>query len=422
YWRIVIPGLWPDLDIPRMMFIFVWLIFLLEILVGKRRLLPNTASGIAMMVVIVAFILSMILASRIAIRQLLNGYVIPFAMFAIAKNVFPDKRTVDKFVLWFSLPLSFYFTATAILEHYRVTALIFPRYIGRAMIGEVEVIDYGTRAMGTFLQPAATGYAIVATYVLSLQALSQMKSRLAQLYSLLLTVAAAIGVFFTYTRSVYVAFLAAMLTLLLMSRRRRVIALVLLIGMGLAVMGNWSNVTGTKRETGGVGEVSTAKTRLVLAQASMLMFFDHPFFGVGFTCFMQKAGPYIGQIRTTLLGYREAWQGTVTNQHNQLLSILIEIGLIGFIPFVLLYYFMIRDLARARKRLGANYDHETLVSVWAILLAYMAVNMFIEPRFYEFMNVLPYMFVGMVTGGLQRGEIARRNKADTGNNVLGKEC
>jgi O-antigen ligase len=421
YWRIVIPGIWPDVDLPRMMFLFVWLIFLLELVVGKRHLLPNTASGIAMMALILAIILSMILSSKIAIRQLLNGYVIPFAMFAIAKNVLVDRQRIEKFVLWLSLPLAFYFPFTAIMEHYDVTALIFPRYIGKAMAGDVKVTDWGGRSIGTFLAPASSGFAMIAAYVLALYSLTKLRSKMAVVYAAFLSVVTPIGVFFTYTRSVYMGLLAALVTLAVASRRQRVIALVLLVGMGLAVIGNWSNVTSADRATGGVGEVSTAKTRLVLAQASFAMFLDHPIVGVGFTGFIEAAKPYIARVRTTVLGYKEAWQGASTNQHNQWLSVLTEVGLIGFIPYVLVYYFVLRDLVRARRVAGNTLDRELVVSVWAVMAAYMMGNLFVEPRFCEFHNVLPFMFAGILTGACQRGALARGSDLRAGNNTIGKE-
>jgi hypothetical protein len=40
--------------------------------------------------------------------------------------------------------------------------------------------------------------------------------------------------------------------------------------------------------------------------------------------------------------------------------------------------------------------------VWAVMAAYIAQIFFIEPRFFEFMNTLPFMLVGIVAGGHQR--------------------
>jgi hypothetical protein len=420
YWRIIIPGLWPDLDLPRMVFVFVWLIFLLENLMGTRRMLPNSVIGTTMLLVLGAFVLSMVLTGKVMIRQFLNGYVIPYAMFVIASNVFANKRAVDRFIFWLAVPLAFYFPVTAILEHYEVSALLFPRYIGKVVEGEIE-ITWGGRAMGTFAQPVVTGFAMIAVYVLALYSLGRVKNRLASVYAVLLSAVTPIGVFFTYTRAVFLGYFAALLVLLVLSRKHRVTATIMVAALSLAVIGNWSRVTSAEREAGGVAEVATAQTRVVLAHASFSMFLDHPLVGVGFTNFVAASRPYIGRVRTTFLGYREAWMGTYTNQHNQFLSVLTEIGLVGFIPFVLMYCLLFAVLVKARRVAGANYDLELLAAVSAVLAAYVAQIMFFEPRYFEFMNVLPFMLAGIIVGGYQRAGLARAAAAQGQTNNLRKE-
>jgi hypothetical protein len=59
-------------------------------------------------------------------------------------------------------------------------------------------------------------------------------------------------------------------------------------------------------------------------------------------------------------------------------------------------------LARARRVHMDLCDHDFVIVVIAIMLAYVTETMFIEPRYYEFMNTLPYMMAGMVGGGYQR--------------------
>jgi O-antigen ligase len=410
YWRIVLPGVWPDIDLPRMLFVFVWLVFLLEILLGRRRLLPGGAVGIMMLLLMTVILASMVVSGHMVIRVFLNGYVIPYAMFAISRNVLSDRRAVDRFIFWLAIPLALYFPLTSILEHYKVYGLLFPRYIGKAMAGDVE-INWGGRAMGAFIQPAVTGMAMAAMFVLALYALSRVRSVFASLYKLVLVLVTPIGIFFTYTRSVYLGFVGALMVLVVMSRRLRLTALILLVALGLAVIGNWSSVTTANREQGGVGEVSTAQARVVVFQASMMMFREHPILGCGFDQFIKKAQPYVEQVQRTILGYREAAIGTEVNQHNQFVSILTELGLVGFIPFVLIYVLLFHMLFRARRADVAIYDSEFVVAVLAVMTTYVAAIMFIEPRWFEFMNTLPFMLMGIVAGGYERAALEASDKA-----------
>jgi O-antigen ligase len=404
YWRIVIPGVWPDLDIPRLVFIFVWIVFLLELALSRKRLLPNTSIGSMMLLVLTAFIVNMVIGRITMIRQFLNGYVIPYAMFVMCKNVFVERRQVERFVAWLALPLAFYFPAMATIEHYNIKALLFPRYIGNPSIANLEGVDWGGRAMGTFFQPVVTGFAMIAVFLLALHVLSRSSKPLSKLYLVILVLITPIGVFFTYTRSVYVGFASGLIMLLAFSRRLRVVVLIMLVGMGLGVMANWSNVTRTNREEGGLGEVNTAQARVVIAKASLAMFVDHPFTGVGFTKFIANAQPYIARVRSTFLGYKETWVGARTNQHNQFLSVLTEIGLIGFVPLVMLYVLIVRLLIGARGVASGLYDPEFPVVVASVMAAYISQILFIEPRFFEFMNVLPFMLLGIIAGEYQRSK------------------
>jgi hypothetical protein len=404
YWRFVLPGRWPDLDIPRLMFTFIWFVILLEALVGGRRLLPRTTPEYAMLALLVAILAVMLTKGHIIIRQFLNGYAVPFAMFVCAKNSFRTKKDVDRFLLWFAVPLSIYFPLNHIFEHYRITQLVFPRYILSPVIAGVE-IQWGERALGAFLQPVATGMAMVSVYVLSLYRLSLMRGALPKLLRVFITLITPVAVFFSYTRNVYLAFFASITILFLFSRKQRKIGMFIIFMVVLGVLGNWSNITTEERSAGGLATEHTAMARLVLAEASMKMFMDRPFVGVGFTRFLEYSPAYVRTIRTTLLGYKEAWIGQSVNQHNQFLTILTEIGLIGFIPLVIIYVTIWRYLLKARHIQSGNFDYELVVTVMAIWAGYTLNVMFMEPRFFEFMNVLPYIFAGLIIGGYQRATL-----------------
>lgn len=403
YWRFVIPGRWPDIDIPRMMFIFIWFVILLEAVLGGRRLLPRTAMESAMLALLVAILAVMLTKGHIKIRQFLNGYAIPFAMFVVAKNSFRSSHDVQRFLLWFAVPLSFYFPINHAFEHYRLESLVFPTYILNPTISGVE-IDWGERALGAFLQPVATGMAMVSAFILSMYRLAKMNGRLPQLMRVFLIMITPVAVFWTLTRSVYLGFFSALMVLIVFSPKQRKLALIIVLAAILGVMANWSNVTTSERSQGGLATETTATGRLVLAEVSIKMFMDRPFVGVGFTRFMEYSTPYVGTVRTTLLGYREHWIGKNVNQHNQLFTVLTEIGLIGFIPLVLVYVFLFKYLAKARKMPPRNCDRELVVCITAVWVGYLINIQFMEPRFFEFMNALPYILAGIVVGGLQREE------------------
>lgn len=401
YWRIVLPGQWPDLDLPRMVFVFIWMMFLTEVGFGVRRLLPRLRMELAMFAVVAVILISIATIGKIHLRQMLNGYAIPYAMFIVAKNVFRNKDDIKKFVYLFAIPLSFYFPVNLIFEHYRMTQFVFPRFILSPEVAG-ETVFWGGRTMGVFLQPSATGMAMVSMFVLSLYGLSKLRGAIPKMAALFITCVTPVAVFFSYTRSVYFGFFSAMMVLIVLSRRLKIWGILVILGIMLAILGNWQNVTSDKREAGGLATRGTVEGRLVLAEASLRMFADHPFIGVGFQNFREAALPYIRQIRTTLFGYRESWLGKDLGQHNHFLNLLTEVGLLGFVPFMIIYYYIVRFLRRAYALDSEMYDHDFVVVVIAVFAQWFSNAMSMEPRFYEFMNVLPFMLAGMIIGGYQR--------------------
>ncbi|MFC1799818.1 O-antigen ligase family protein [Candidatus Eisenbacteria bacterium] len=404
YWRITIPGRLPDLDIPRMTFAFVWLIFLMEMALGNRKLLPRTNIEVAMLGVLGALLYSMFFVGQAQIRLFLNGFAIPYAMFVLAKNVFNRRKNVDRLVYWFAIPLSVYFPLNHFFEHFKIRSLVFPRYILSPEIAG-KAVHFGERTIGVFLQPVATGMAMISMFLLALYGLSKLKGMLPRVMSWVLVAITPAAVFLALARSVYTGFALSLLIVLLFSKKLKVYALIILMGAGLVVLGNWSTVKSEKRGAGGLATTHTAANRLVLLDASFRMFADHPFVGVGFHDFQEHSLPYVRQVRSTIFGVRESWQGKTIKQHNHFLNMMTEVGLMGLLPQLLMFYFLFRLLYRARRIHDGAVDHDFVVVVWAILAEYLTNAMFMEPRFYEFMNVLPFLLAGIVVGSYQRKQL-----------------
>ena len=413
YWRIPLPGKLPDLDVPRIIFLFLWVLFLVEIGLGARRLLPRTFGEVVMLIAATVIVISMVRYNVARVRLLLNGFAIPYAMFTLAKHIFADKKSIKKFLYLGAVPLSIYFPMNHLFERFGPHQLVFPRYIVSRELGQ-QLMWTGERTMGAFLQPVATGFALVCMFVLSLYALSKLKGFLPKLLSVFISVVTPVAVFVVYSRSVYFGFFNAMLILALFGRHLRKYALAILLVAALAVTMNWDNVKTDRRAKGGLATENTAIGRLVLMQASLRMFVDHPFTGVGFDQYEANRLPYIRQVRSTLLGLRESWMGKNVKQHNMLLLVLTELGLLGFVPVCLIYYYILRWLWKARKVHTDAFDYEFVIVVLAIFVEYLTNIMFMNPTFFEFMNVMPMVLAGIVIGGYQRATLGLASNGNNG--------
>jgi hypothetical protein len=404
-WVWILPGALPDLAIHRLIFVFIWMVFLLEIGTGGRRMLPNTRIELAMMAMVLSVVLSLILFGGGAIRLMLNGFALPYAMFIVAKNIFKTEEDLRRLFVWMILPLSIYFPVNHIFEIYGLEQLVFPRYILDPNVGGESGV-FGVRAIGAFLQPVATGFAMISCFYLSLYYLSRKSGALSRIVTVFLVLITPPAIYFIYTRSVYLGFFLSLIVLMVMSKRLKILAIIMIMMIGVGFVVNLENALTSDRTQGGLAVKSTAIQRLVLLEASLNMFKDRPFLGVGFNRFSQFSVEYVRQIRTTALGYRESFMGKHIAQHNHWLNTLTELGLSGFVPLLLVYIFMLSMFRKALSQHDHVIDRDFVVVVIAIWVEFMTNMMFMEPRFFEFMNVFLFITAGVVTGSYQRSLLA----------------
>ncbi len=416
YWRIVLPGRLPDLDIPRLIFTFMWVIFLLEIATGTRSLLPRTNAEVSMLILIIALIVSMVTAHTTTYtRMFLNGYAIPFAAFVYSKNVLSSRESIEKLVKYYAVPLAIYFPLTNIFQRYGISKLVFPPYILKpSEVGARSFFELSGRATGTFLQPSVTSFAMISTYLLTLWFTSRSPSITGKIYAIVLTALVPVGVFFSYTRSDYAAFFISMLLLAVLSKRLKILSIAVIVAVMLAVLANWENVKSGKREAGGLAIKETAQARTAIVYASGQMFLDKPFTGFGFERYRDYLGSYLGQVRQTALGYRQARIGKGQRIHNYFLSIMVELGLMGIVPLILIYYFLGKYLLHALRRDCPLYDRDFVVTVIAIFAIWLTIAMFIELRFFEFMNAFLMTVAGIVIGAQQKMDLGLLNNPEKG--------
>lgn len=139
-------------------------------------------------------------------------------------------------------------------------------------------------------------------------------------------IAAACGMFFTASRGAFVAFIAAMLmiplTLKAWSFKQKLATVVLvvigsLVAIRMVPQKAWTRLGSTESEI----TEGTMDARTVIWQAGLEVYFDHPFLGIGAGTF-----PIAVQQKTAT-----AWA-----PHNTFLSVLVELGAVGFCIFAVM--------------------------------------------------------------------------------------
>ncbi|MDP6529384.1 MAG: O-antigen ligase family protein [Gemmatimonadota bacterium] len=390
----------PDLYPARIVSTLLYLIFLIQVLIGMRRV-PRLSGVERNMIVflIVLFISVVTSGQQPRWLMILRGYVYPFMFFYFARTVINRDRQIA-IVLGYLVLIGLYLGVMGIFEKAKLYSLIWPQFIVDESLRDTGLSRLGFRVRGIFLQPAILGTVMAmgffpAWYVLSRQ--GGIIRRVAQLGLVLVTPPV---LFFTQTRSVYAGFAVALITGAIWGRRLRVLCLALLLFAMVGVFLNWDNMATDDRDRGGLMVTNTIEFRAVLFMEAMEVFADHPFFGCGFMNFPELAMQYRRPRDVPLFGHIDLGVGGHAIPHNIFLTIIAEQGIAGILPYFLIFWLMFRTSIRAYRGLGREglVSKDLVVCIWCGIAAYMVNAMFLEMRYFEYVNVLFFFLMGTVAG------------------------
>jgi len=392
----------PDVYMDRIVFVLLFAILFFEIFTGRERFLPLTRPDYFMGLMILVLLISMSRTGFLSVipgefqpfHLFLNGFIFPFSFYFFGKTILYTEQRV-KILVWSFFVLFLYLVITAFLEHYKVNSLIFPRYITNPLIG----IHYG-RARGPFYNAPVNGWMLVSLFLSTLFLRSQVQGMITKGVLSLVLLFSVVAIFYTQTRSNYLAFLLAPLLVLLFSRKllfRTRFLLFPLIILLVFVFLNWENITSKERELGGVMQVAEAESRIALFRVTEVIFTQAPLFGVGFARFNRAVSFYAPQV----------FPGISTNlpsQHNLFFGLLSEVGLLGLIPFLVILYYPIRYSIALYRKLGEEgwINKDLIVIFWGIFLTFLVIASFVQTNHYLASNAFVFLLSGMVVGLYQR--------------------
>ena len=327
---------------------------------------------------------------RAGIGQWLTFVAMPAAMYAVTRLV----EVRDRDIRWFCNGVVFlgcYLALTAVLEITGFHSLVFPHYIA-----DPEYSQYFGRGRGPLLNPTGNGILMTMALVASLLGFIRA-DRLGKLLYAATTLVLVAGIYATLTRSVWMGALLAvsLIALVFLPRWARVLGLAFAVLLGgAAASGLKDNVMRIKRDkdvTAADAEKSV-QLRPLLVVVAYEMFRDRPITGHGYGRYSETSIPYHA-VRDYGLPLDDVRHYI---QHNVLLSILVDTGLIG-LGLLVLWLAMASvigwKLARDRER-GFESQMLGLVLI-GLLAAYLCNGMFHDVSVIPMMNMILFF-----TGGL----------------------
>ena len=388
----------PDFSIDRILFILLAVIFIAGIFTKRYRIFSFTWVEYSMFLFCMFAIISMICTGfifkedgRLRIKELLTGYIMPFFIFFISQNSYETHEKRQGFVKLIIL-VGLYLSFTAIFEHFSINQLVFPKFILDPEFG----IHMG-RARGPFGQAAVNGTVLgfvlaALTYFL----FNFKKSGLWGICSFILLIVTPVAIFFTYTRAAWIASLLSFTIIIAFNLRQKqkIVTLALIILCTTAVLG--TSFFLEEKTTGfalnRTKDESPIYDRLNLYIASVNMFIKNPVFGVGFGKFSDNSPDYFENVSGI------PYQDSEIKEHDTFMVVMAEMGLVGILLISYIYILILWRSIRLYQKLGPNNSSERsfVILFWGFLAVYIVNSVFIEMRYFEFVNSIFFISAGFI--------------------------
>ena len=258
------------------------------------------------------------------LMHLLNGYLIPFAIYAVLRMTPLDLKKIQPGLL-VCATLTMYLCVTAFFEKAQIWSLVWPAFIGDPELG----IHFG-RARGPMLQSVRLGMCLIMAWsaIAIFTIWCKPTCRLRWTIFIVSTGLIWPAIFFTSTRSIWLGLAFVLGLLVLMATQGIVKRAALFTGGCAAIVGLalGPNLLEFKREYSAAETKESAYMRTAFAYVSVKMFKDKPIAGFGFNQFQIYNLPYLSDRSTKIR--LESIRGYV--HHNGFLSILVDLGVVGF--------------------------------------------------------------------------------------------
>jgi O-antigen ligase len=323
--------------------------------------------------------------------RLVLGYVMPLCVYFVARQSAISRWNTTILLSGLAL-FGVYLAVTGILEVHEQWSFVFPAYIANPELG----IHFG-RARGPMLMSVSLGLFLTACLAATWALLPRL-TRFWQLTVAPLTLLFAAGLYYSYTRSVWLgAALSAAVGLGLMLRGnwRRIAAAGVVVAAVVVAAVKFDAILNFQREGSIADTRQSADMRKSFVYVSWQMFLDKPILGFGFGQFPAAKKAYLSDRSTEL--NLESIRSYV--HHNTYLSLLTETGIVGLGLFLAILAGWARSAwVIARRRDLPGWVRGQGVLFLAVLASYACQLGGHELSYDTMDNSLLFLLAGLAVG------------------------
>lgn len=386
----------PDISLERV--IAVWIAVLFSVRLIMRR---DTLDGPFVLDVLLflhtLYVLSnvMYIGNQIRMHEWMMSSVSPFIGYLIGKNIMRRDGDV-RILLYFFLLVTVYYYVQSIAQRYELDFLVWPKGILDRERGHWPM----GRSRGPFLHPPLFGQVMGMVLLVQFYFYYRVKGRIPQLLLIGSILLSGMGMLFTYTRAPWVAAAAGIVTLAILRPRYR--QLIVSLGVAISILLFFTNLRFEDEQylQDRLGNTQTIENRLAAASAAARMWRDHPLLGVGYFNWNQYYWRYQRGEEIPFYGYVKRSASRRVVPHDMYLSRMAEEGIVSlallWVAFGVGYLRWRRLWFTVPEHAWLNRDGLALFA--AIFACYLVGGAFIDYRFFDMVNAIPYLLAGILYG------------------------
>jgi O-antigen ligase len=295
------------------------------------------------------FVLGQLLAAlrtetpKASAQMVIDQYLLPILIYLYARRWVTNLKQLHVFFI-ILLAIGAYFIAFAIPEHFTGRNIL-------SFTGYSSYIEYDlgvARAQGPAADPKEFGLVVALVAGIALTSFAHDKNKRNRALMLILTVLCLVGVAYTLRRSAYIGAVLVLLTMLGGSAKARRVAVCVLALGALGFMVNWASFKNSDVYSKRLGTVQPVYQRAVMHATAYNIFLHNPWLGMGFAKYGEGNRRYLVPYKNIMPWYGAGFE----TPHSSYWRILVDSGLVGFTPFMLMivmfFVTSIRMLKRAR--------------------------------------------------------------------------
>lgn len=401
------PGL-PNLMIDRMLLIWIVTMFLLQVVMRRQKIKgPYTVD--VLVVAHTLYILFLIMTTKPGAftAWVLSNFSPMFAYFYGKYVVKEEHHIRNLFVVFLGISVFFYYTA--IVEYLGLFSILWPKQILDSSIG----LWQPGRARGPVLHPPLFGQLQAIFMLVYFYFLSRVRTGFGRVLLLISLGLSMIGLFVAYTRGPWLAAGVSLAVLgLLRPNYRKILGGLAIVGVLFGMLGLYQLANSDFLQER-LGADNTIEGRLRFIANSFQIIGDYPLTGVGYFNTKYYMTMYTKGVNIPFYGYVRKKQGKDIVPHDIYVGRTADEGLISSGLLLAIGLLVFRAFVRKWRMnpQGEWFNRDSMAVIAGIMVSYLVGGMVIDYRYFDLINVLMFLMMGIVYGyevkPAQDGETSR---------------